>query len=242
MRVLFRTADLSYSNRYSATSNSEPYNPTSDTGVDSSTTESAPYASGGRSRHDSNTHLTLPLPLSTSRTPNSAASASSAAVSRSSEDVYSDVASTSNQRLVSSPHESYTESSTQRFPLFDTHVARAGGVLRNPTISSQYPGETQNPFRSEAHVAAYDSQYGGYSAEPEDMQPPPVPSKQGQGVSLSDHGPVPGPEGVRRVSRPSGTGRRPPSQAPQNRYSRSSTLNLPPGAAAPQPGGFGNRY
>lgn len=235
-------------------SNSEPYNPTSDIGVDSSTSESAsaPYASGSRSRHDSNTLLTLPTPLSTSRPPNSAVSASSAAVSRSSEDVavYSDVGSTSNQRLVSTPHDpyidSYSESPTPRYPQFDAQVARAGGVLRNPTISSQYPGETQNPFRSEAHVAAYDDQYGGYSAEPEDMLPPPVPSKHqyplGQGVSLSDNGPVPGPEGVRRVSRPSGTARRPPSQAPQNRYSRSSTFNLPPGAAAPQPGTYGSGY
>jgi chitin synthase len=235
------------------TSYSEPYNPTSDVGVDSSTTESgtAPYAPGPRSRHDSNALLTLPAPLSASRTPYSAASASSAAVSRSSDEagVYSDVGSSSNQRLVPSPQhdqqyvDSYTEAQTPRYPQFDAHVARAGGVLRNPTISSQYPGETQNPFRSEAHVAAYDDQYG-YSAEPEDMQPPPVPSKYplGQGVSLSDHGPVPGPEGVRRVSRPSGTARRPPSQAPQNRYSRSSTLNLPPGAAAPQSGGYGSGH
>ncbi|KAJ8594579.1 glycosyltransferase family 2 protein [Rhizopogon salebrosus TDB-379] len=241
------------SNRYSMTSYSEPYNPTSDVGVDSSTTESgtAPYAPGPRSRHDSNALLTLPAPLSASRTPYSAASASSAAVSRSSDEagVYSDVGSSSNQRLVPSPQhdqqyvDSYTEAQTPRYPQFDAHVARAGGVLRNPTISSQYPGETQNPFRSEAHVAAYDDQYG-YSAEPEDMQPPPVPSKYplGQGVSLSDHGPVPGPEGVRRVSRPSGTARRPPSQAPQNRYSRSSTLNLPPGAAAPQSGGYGSGH
>jgi len=57
----------------------------------------------------------------------------------------------------------------------------------------------------------------------------------GRGVRLMDSGPVPGPEGVRRVSRP--TGRRPTSQTPsQNRYSRNSTmLNLPPGAAPPQP-------
>jgi len=221
-------------------------------GVDSSTTESTPsvpYASGTRSRHDSNGLLTLPAPLSASRNPTSVTSTSSAAMSRSSDDVvYSDVGSTSNQRLVSTPQDqyidSYTEAPTPRYPQFDAHVARAGGVLRNQTISSQYPGETQNPFRSEPHVATYDDQYGGYSAEPEDMSPPPVPSKYhqgGRGVSLSDNGPVPGPEGVRRVARPSV--RRPTSQAPQNRYSRSSTaFNLPPGAAPPQPGGYGSGY
>jgi chitin synthase len=53
---------------------------------------------------------------------------------------------------------------------------------------------------------------------------------------LMDGGPVPGPEGVRRVSRPSS--RRPTSQIPpQNRYSRADSMyTLPPGAAAPQPG------
>jgi chitin synthase len=230
-------------NRYSMASNSDVNH---NGGVDSSTTESTPsvpYAPGTRSRHDSNGPLTLPAPLYASKNPIS--SASSAA----SEDVvYSDGGSTSNQRLVSTPQEqyidSYTESPTPRYPQFDAHVARAGGVLRNQTISSQYPGETQNPFRSEPHVATYDDQHGGYSAEPEDMSPPPVPSKHqqgGRGVSLSDNGPVPGPEGVRRVARPSV--RRPPSQAPQNRYSRSSTaFNLPPGAAPPQPGGYGSGY
>ncbi|KAG1747641.1 glycosyltransferase family 2 protein [Suillus lakei] len=243
-----QSRDSTVNNRYSMASNSDINH---NGGGDSSTTESTPsvpYASGTRSRQDSNGLLMLPAPLSASKNPTSVTSASSAAMSRSSEDVYSDGGSTSNQRLVSTPQdqyiESYTESPTPRYPQFDAHVARAGGVLRNQTVSSQYPGETQNPFRSEPHVATYDDQYGGYTAEPEDMSPPPVPSKHqqgGRGVSLSDNGPVPGPEGVRRVAKPSV--RRPPSQAPQNRYSRSSTaFNLPPGAAPPQPGGYGSGY
>lgn len=241
-----QSRDSTLNNRYSMASNSDVNH---NGGLDSSTTESTPsvpYASGTRSRHDSNGLLTLPAPLYASKNPTSVTPASSAAMSRSSEDVvYSDGGSTSNQRLVSTPQDQYIDSYTEspRYPQFDAHVARAGGVLRNQTISSQYPGETQNPFRSEPHVATYDDQHGGYSAEPEDMSPPPVPSKYqqgGRGVSLSDNGPVPGPEGVRRVARPSV--RRPTSQAPQNRYSRSSTaFNLPPGAAPPQPG-YGSGY
>ncbi|KAF8844203.1 glycosyltransferase family 2 protein [Paxillus ammoniavirescens] len=246
--------------RYSMASNSDTNHPTSNGGVDSSTTESVPslpYSpeGGGRSRHDSNGPLALPAPLSVSRTLTSGASASSSVgVSRSSEDVTytSEVGSTSNQRLVVTPPDqyvdSYTEVPTPRYPQFDVQVARAagnnGGVLRNPTLSSQYPGETQNPFRaSKPHVAAYDDQYSGYS-EPEETAPPVLSQRQGRGVSLSDNGPVPGPEGVRRVARPSG--RRPTSQTPpQNRYSRTSTAyNLPPGAAPPQPGqgGYGGAH
>ncbi|KAH7886333.1 glycosyltransferase family 2 protein [Phlebopus sp. FC_14] len=234
------------SNRYSMASNSDTNHPPSNGGVDSSTTESVPSANGGgRSRHDSSGLLMLPAPLSMNRTLTSGTS--SAGLSRSSEDAayMSEVGSTSNQRLVSTPQEpfvdSYSDTPMVRYPQFDVQVARAAGnngaVLRNPTVSSQYPGETQNPFRTpEPHVAAYDEQYSGYTAEPEDI-PPVVPShRQARGVSLSDNGPVPGPEGVRRVARP--TGRRPTSQAPQNRYSRSSTaFNLPPGAAPPQAGG-----
>ncbi|KIJ66533.1 glycosyltransferase family 2 protein [Hydnomerulius pinastri MD-312] len=255
--VQSRDSTFDRSNRYSMASNSDTNHPASNGGVDESTTESTPsvpHTTGGgpRSRHDSSGLLMLPAPLAVSRTLTSGASASSVGVSRSSEDAayMSDVGSTSNQRLVSTPQDqyvdSYSESPAPRYPQFDAQVARAagtnGGVLRNPTLSSQYPGETQNPFRSEPHVAAYDDQYGGYTTEPEDILPH-VPGRQSRGVSLSDNGPVPGPEGVRRVARP--TGRRPTSQAPpQNRYSRSSTAyNLPPGAAAPQPGGgYGSAY
>ncbi|KAF9225234.1 glycosyltransferase family 2 protein [Gyrodon lividus] len=243
------------SNRYSMASNSDTNHPTSNGGVDSSTSESSPSVrhtadGGGRPRHDSSGPLVLPPPLSVSRTLTSGASASSVGVCRSSEDVtyVSEVGSTSNQRLVSSQDqyfESFSEAPVPRYPQFDVQVARAagtnGGVFRNSTLSSQYPGETQNPFRgSVPHVAAYDDQHSGYSTEPEEMSPVPN-QRQARGVSLSDNGPVPGPEGVRRVSRP--TGRRPTSQAPQNRYSRSSVAHsLPPGAAPPQPAAHGGAY
>jgi chitin synthase len=61
-----------------------------------------------------------------------------------------------------------------------------------------------------------------------------------RGVSLSDNGPVPGPDGVRRVSRP--PARRTSQPPQQNRYSRTTSLyaTLPPGAAPPQPNGGPN--
>jgi len=222
-------------------------------GPDSSNSEcspSAPY--GARQRHDSNGPLVLPAPLSTNRILTSAASGSTVGISRSSEDITyaSDLGSISNQRLIPTPQDQYDAYVDPRYPQFDAQVARTagtnGGVLRNPTVSSQYPGETQNPFRtSEGQTIAYD-EYSGYFVEPEEM-PQPVPSaRQSRGVSLADNGPVPPPDGVRRVARP--TSRRPTSQTPQNqnqnRYSRTSTaFSLPPGAAAPQPGsGYGAAY
>ncbi|EIW87179.1 glycosyltransferase family 2 protein [Coniophora puteana RWD-64-598 SS2] len=225
------------SNRYSMASNSEgPF------GVESSTTESVPYSNSTRPRHDSNALLMLPAPLAMNRHVASTASASSVGLSRSSEDAYgSDMGSTSNQRLVPSPQDQldYRESPPPRHPAFENQVARAvgnnGGVLRNSTVASQYQSETHNPFRpSEAHVASYeDTEYG---TETEEMAPQQYINRQQRGISLSDNGPVPGPDGVRRVAKP-GT-RRPSSQAPpQNRYSRSSqAFNLPPGAAPPQHG------
>ena len=234
-------------------STSDINHPPSNGGPDSSTSESSPSAPyGARQRHDSNGPLVLPAPLSSTRILASATSASSVGRSRSSEEItyVSDMGSISNQRLVSSPsdqyNDAYSESPVPRYPQFDAQVARTagtnGGVLRNPTVSSHYPGETQNPFRaSEAQAVAYDDQYG-YTTEPEEI-PSHIPNqRQSRGVSLSDNGPVPGPDGVRRVARP--TSRRPPSQAPQNRYSRSSTTYvLPPGAAPPQPGtGYGGGY
>jgi chitin synthase len=234
-------------------STSDINHPPSNGGLDSSTSESSPSAPySARQRHDSNGPLVLPAPLSSTRILASAASASSVGMSRSSEEITyaSDMGSISNQRLVSSPSDQYndvySESPAPHYPQFDAQVARTagtnGGVIRNTTLSS-HPGETQNPFRaSEAQAVAYDDQYGGYSTEPEEM-PPHIPNRrQSRGVSLSDNGPVPGPDGVRRVAKP--TSRRPTSQAPQNRYSRSSTAHtLPPGAAPPQPGtGYGGGY
>jgi len=216
------------SHRYSMASISDTNHPTSAGGLDSSTSES--HSSQARARHDSNGFLGIPTP----RTFPTGGSA------RSSEDAYmSDMASSSLHRLVPSP-EQYADPYGDKYsPQFDAQVARTagnnGGVLRNPTVSSQYPGETQNPFRpAEAHVISYDEQFGGYSTEPEEAVVPPQP-RQARGVSLSDNGPVLPPDGVRRVPRP---GRRSNSQVPQNRYSRSSMVfNLPPGAAPPQPGG-----
>lgn len=211
---------------------SDTNHPTSAGGVDSSTSES--NGSPARPRHDSNGLLGIP-------TPRSFPSGGSA---RSSEDVayMSDVGSSSLHRLVPSPQDQYADYGDRYGPQFDAQVARTagnnGGVLRNPTVSSQYPGETQNPFRpaAEAHVISYDEPFVGYSAEPEEVPPPPPP-RQARGYSLSDNGPVPvpAPDGVRRVPR---QGRRSSSQVPpQNRYSRTSgVFNLPPGAAAPQPG------
>lgn len=237
-------------------STSDINHPPSNGGPDSSTSESslsAPYPV--RQRHDSNNGpLVLPAPLSANRMLTSVAAAPpSVGVSRSSEEITyaSDMGSISNQRLVPSPQDqysdAYSDSSAPRYPQFDAQVARTagtnGGVLRNTTQSSHYPGETPNPFRaSEARAVAYDDQYGDYIIEPEELPPQMPNQRQSRGVALSDNGPVPGPDGVRRVARP--TSRRPASQA-QNRYSRSSgAFNLPPGAAPPQPGttGYGAGY
>lgn len=195
----------------------------------------------------------LPAPLG--RPPTS----SSGGLSRSSEDNYiSDVGSTSHQRLIPASPDQYNneayETPTPRYPVgnnasFESQISRTAGttgaVLRNPTMSNQYPGETPNPFRnSEPYTAGYEDQQ--FSAEPEEYLSTPTTATpltqrqlQSRGVSLLDRGPVPGPEGVRRVSRPISKTGRPPSQTlpNQNRYSRGSTYNLPPGAAPPQPGG-----
>lgn len=174
----------------------------------------------------------LPAPLSVNRPLMS--SASSAGVSRTSEENYnSDSGSGSNLRLIPSAQDTFAEtpepSSAQRL-LSPTSPY-------DPRFSRQMPspqplvGDSQNPFRSQTtspmsyeETSALSSDYDG----------------AGRGVRLKDSGPVPGPEGVRRVSRP--TSRRPTSQGPsQNRYSRSSTVfSLPPGAAPPQPNYGGN--
>ena len=196
-------------------------------GFDASTLDSASY-NNARPRHDSNTLLMLPAPLAVNRPLTS--STSSVGMSRSSEEHYnSDNGSGSNLRLISSPQsvEHYTDSpdpaAARLLPPspYSQSFSRHNSVPQPPSMT-----ETQNPFRSSttshshedhsAFIPDYDEQSSG----------------GGRGVRLMDSGPVPGPEGVRRVSRP----RRPTSQTPsQNRYSRSSTMfNLPPGAAPPQ--------
>ncbi|KAK7695219.1 hypothetical protein QCA50_002409 [Cerrena zonata] len=247
------------SNRYSMASNSDTFHPPQQP-YDSTTYDSS-YASSGtpRPRQDSNQLLMLPAPLAVTRnaltTTSTQASASTTVLSRSSEDGYSEVG--SQQRLVPSPgHDSYTEEydtppvaaryqSQQSGSPFQDRVSRTAtqnaGVLRQAT-TSQYPGETQNPYSYQ--LSGYESPVA-YTAEPDELPNVPAtahpvasPYNRSRGISLADNGPVPGPEGVRRVSRQ--PNKRPTSQAPpQNRYSRSSSSpypNLPPGAAPPQPG------
>ena len=196
---------------------------------DASTVDSTNYPSP-RPRHDSNALLMLPAPLSVSRPLMS--STSSVGVSRSSEDNYaSDTGSGSNQRLISSPHpDSYAgsaESGQRLVSPVSPYDARFSRPLSSPPGISPY--QDPNPFRSQATSPTTYEEHTPFHADFDDG------GRGGRGVRLTDGGPVPGPDGVRRVSRQ--TGRRPSSQTPtQNRYSRNSTaFNLPPGAAPPQP-------
>ncbi|KAH9854364.1 glycosyltransferase family 2 protein [Lenzites betulinus] len=207
---------------------------------DQSTFESS-YSNNQRPRHDSNQLVVLPAPLSVNRNAVPTPSVSTVALSRSSEDGYnSDIG--SQQRLVSSPGESYNEDLDSRHQSpnnFEARVSRNGGVLRQGTTSNQFPGETQNPYQYSPQSAGFNDPQVPFVTDPDDMplQPPPNPNQRVRGISLSDQGPVAGPGGVRRVSRQQG--RRPTSQAPPaqnpNRYSRTYP-NLPPGAAPPQQG------
>ncbi|KAF9069286.1 glycosyltransferase family 2 protein [Rhodocollybia butyracea] len=229
-------------NRYSLTTDSDTFHPPSNNGFDSSTIESSTYATP-RQRHDSNALLMLPAPLAVNRQPMS--SASSVAAPRSSEDHHSDNSST-NLRLVPSFQSSDHELTPPAPAPTPSRYSSPGGGPRSmstespqprPASRNPPPNDAFNPFATASPVSS--SSEHTYTAEPEDMfYPGPSPVGGGRaggrtlsGVQLTDGGPVPGPDGVRRVARPSG--RRPPSQ---NRYSRSSTaFNLPPGAAPPQP-------
>ena len=255
-----KTASPKNGNRYSLVSDYQPPQLPQQQ-FDQSTYESS-YSSGGgppvppRSRHDSTGQvLMLPTPLSVSRTTPAATtpSVSTVALSRSSEEGYtSDIG--SQQRLVS-PQESMEDERYQSPSNFEARVSRSGGVLRQGTVSAQYPGETPNAYQYSPQTAGFDDPSAPFVAEPDDLPPTPPSQPRGRGISLSDNGPVPGPGGVRRVSRQ--PNRRPSSQAPQqqqqqqaqqqqqqqnqnqNRYSRTFT-NLPPGAAPPQSGsGYG---
>lgn len=222
--------------RYSTVSYSEAGITTSQ-GFDASTTDSFPNAGGSRPRYDSNQLLTLPAPLALNRP---TTYGSSSTVTRSSEEVYSDHSS-SHHRLVSP---NATEQPVEDHYVAPSHrVSPARGNHDHQSASSHatvrqattpFPGEA-NPFQS-----GHDNYYGveqdvGQSASPS----PSGGQSRIRGVSLSDNGPVPSPEGVRRVSRPS----RRTSQTPQqNRYSRTNSLyaSLPPGAAPPNPSGGHN--
>jgi chitin synthase len=211
------------------TSNSDTNHP--DSRLDSSTTESF---SQPRPRHDSNALLMLPAPLAVNRI------ATTASTPSGSDEAYSSEPSSHHRLLGSpisaepSPDSPYGYAAPQpRHPApvigYEGQIRSAGStpVLRNSVVPNQYPGETQNPFRSsQPQVAGYEESQPMFT-DPED----PSPVNRTRGVRLSDHGPVPGPDGVRRVAR----GRRNSAQQPpQNRYSRGSAyINLPPGAAPP---------
>jgi chitin synthase len=223
------------SNRFSMVSTSDSISPSG--GFDSASLDSANVSGATRQRYDSNAVLMLPAPLSVNV---SAPSAASTIPSRSSEEngYFSDGNSGSHQGLIpsppsgDSPFSPYEPLPSPLFPsTYEGQVSRSAGST--PVQRTPVP----NPFRNSLLNGFEDSQ-SGLVAEPEEMSAAsPVSTPRARGVSLADNGPVPGPDGVRRVSR--STGRRPTSQQPpQNRYSRGSTY-LPPGAAPPQanPGG-----
>lgn len=225
--------------------------------------EGDPFSGPPRARYESSPLLQLPTPLG--RGPSPGSPVSNVSPSRSSEDAYVQGHDSSHQRLLQTspsaeyaqdyPQDSYEQQHSsipgQGHSSIESHMTRmgSGGVLRQSTISTQYPVETQNPYRYSRPQAAtgYEESYA-YSTEPEEYYQTnvsyPAPSRNNRGVSLADNGPVPGPEGVRRVARPQA--RRASAQNPAtngNRYSRSSVSGgpispgptLPPGAAPPAP-------
>ncbi|KAJ3853954.1 glycosyltransferase family 2 protein [Lentinula lateritia] len=235
------------SNRYSLVTDSDTFHPPSNNGFDSSTIETASYASP-RQRHDSNALLMLPAPLSVNRQPQPQPMASSSSSSvvgpRSSEDhQYNDNTSSSNLRLVPSFQ---SQSDQQHYTDYDAPPSGIAPPSRysSPVARSMESPQPRNNLRSPTGISDVSNPFSttspvssdhGYTTEPEEMVSPGYapgrPGGRAAGVRLTDGGPVPGPEGVRRVARPSG--RRPQSQ---NRYSRNSTaFSLPPGAAPPQP-------
>ncbi|KAF8527564.1 glycosyltransferase family 2 protein [Hysterangium stoloniferum] len=227
--------------------------------VETFTPPLAGYGAGGFEADSSNGYgraplLHLPAPLGRGSGPNSSSPVPNMSPSRSSEDTFVQGGpDSSHQRLI--PHadyqlddNSYEQAYSQPVPnqsSIESHMTRMGGVLRQGTLSSQYPGETQNPYRYSEPLAAqaatsYEEPYAFNSEYDEPNSATAfVPSRGdrgGRGVSLADNGPVPGPEGVRRIARPQA--RRASQQNPPpsgaNRYSRSSPASsLPPGAAAP---------
>lgn len=225
------------SHRYSLASTDNTHIPQG--GYDVSTVDSANFNAPPRPRHDSNALLMLPAPLSVTRSVVS--STTSVGVSRSSEDNYlSDTGSNSNQRLILPTSPDYADSyeSHQQLLLPGSPYEpaatppRAYGPHSRRAPSPQQPyAPPPDPFRSLTTSPTEDHQSSTYAShESEDHSR----SIRG-GVRLTDDGPVPGRDGVRRVSRQGG--RRPTSvvASPQNRYSRSSTVfSLPPGAAPPQ--------
>ena len=215
--------------RYSIASNSDTTHQPPNT-FDNNTVDSSSYNIPQRPRYDSNALLMLPAPLAVNRSAGLGPPMSSAQSVRSSEDNYfSDTVSASNQRLLPGSPQSHDQYSGESYESGSSSGPRRLSPTspHNPRSSQQLLPDPSNPFRSQTTFPTtnddfnpdYDDSAGG---------------RGGRGIRLKDGGPVPGPEGVRRVSRP--TGKRPTSQTPtQNRYSRSSTVfSLPPGAAPPQ--------
>ncbi|KAM6498841.1 glycosyltransferase family 2 protein [Amanita muscaria] len=230
-------------NRYSMASNSDAtYQPAT---LEGSTIESGYISSGQRSRYDSNAVLMLPAPLSANK--HLMTSTSTVGASRTSDENYlSDTASNSNQRLLpdqySDSHESVSPASQHRYLSPSTQYSELPIPRgRNTPSTPQTYLQGVDPFRSPGSPMSYDTDPWSPDGSDEGNR---YGATRGGGVQLSDAGPVgAGSEGVRRVGRQS---RRPPSQTPQNRYSRNSgAYSLPPGAAAPQPypfGGGGSAY
>lgn len=225
--------------------------------------EGDPFNGPPRARYDSSPLLQLPAPLGRGPAPGSPVS--NLSPSRTSEDAtpYMHGHDSSYQRLLPNPSSAESSQEYQSDPYeqqhapsgpapssIESHMNRIGatGVLRQSTMPTQYPVETQNPYRHPPPQAAVGyEEFSAYTTEPEEM-PHTAASRVGnrnnRGVSLADNGPVPGPEGVRRVARQQG--KRSSSQIPvanTNRYSRGSVSrgpspgpgqsSLPPGAAPP---------
>ena len=220
-------------------------------GCDATTLESSNYTqgSGSRSRHDSQQLLMLPAPLSVNRPSPSPMLASR--LSRTSEDAGG--VDSPRQRLIGSPQsvdDRYGYDTSEPSPSMPSPSRYASPPStesgNHGTSRSTHNGGETNPFvspNSQRTMEEYDRLT--FSTEPEDYPSgdySPSPSSKSQmrrarGFSLTDAGPVPGPDGVRRVSRK----RQSQQGPPQNRYSRGSTY-LPPGAAMPQPGAYGTAH
>lgn len=247
-------------NRFSMVSTSDTY-PGPQAAFGSASFEGDPFSGPPRARYDSSPLLQLPAPLG--RGPSPGSPVSNISQSRSSEDAtpYMQGHDSSHQRLLpTSPgadqdytpesYENHSSGPGHSHSSIESQMTRmgSGGVLRQSTISTQYPVETQNPYRHSQPQAAmgYEEPYA-YTTEPEELSQGYVshPSRNARGISLADNGPVPGPEGVRRVARPQA--RRASAQNSStnaNRYSRNSVSggnasstgpSLPPGAAPPAP-------
>jgi chitin synthase len=234
--------DPTYSNRYSLASNSDTYINTNSGAFDTNTVDSALHPAQ-RPRHDSTTLLMLPAPLAAgpqvvNRMMTSSTSTVMGEMARSSEEASSSDLGSASRLIPSSDlsesHDSSASMTTSR--QYEPPSPRSSGItLGNirPGSASPYPNEVYNPFRSSMSSPVVYDDSASYITEG-DEQPSALPKGVNRGVRLTDSGPVPGPEGVRRVSRSS---RRPTSQVPpQNRYSRPVSGYLPPGAAPPQPG------